>query len=115
VAVPKSKLLNGLVSVLHQSEIPYLKFSGSKTTGDRNGVVLSTMHNLKGHEYKIVFLTGLSADTYPGRPSGSLNWTEEDIAAYNKQRAALLYVACSRAVWRLHLSGVGEGCGMVEI
>jgi hypothetical protein len=115
VAVPKSKLLNGLASVLHQSEIPYLKFSGSKTTGDRNGVVLSTMHNLKGHEYKIVFLTGLSADTYPGRPSGSLNWTEEDIAAYNKQRAALLYVACSRAVWRLHLSGVGEGCGMVEI
>jgi hypothetical protein len=114
VAVPKSKQLNGLASIFHQSGVPYLKFSGSKTTGDRNGVVLSTMHNLKGHEYKIVFLTGLSADTYPGLPSGAINWTEEETAAYHKQRAALLYVACSRAVWRLHLSGVGEGCGMVE-
>jgi hypothetical protein len=114
VAVPKSKQLNGLASIFHQSGVPYLKFSGSKTTGDRNGVVLSTMHNLKGHEYKIVFLTGLSADTYPGLPSGAINWTEEELAAYHKQRAALLYVACSRAVWRLHLSGVGEGCEIIK-
>jgi len=114
VAVPRSKMLNGLASAFHESGLSYLKFSGSKTTGDRKGVVLSTMHNLKGHEYKIVFLTGLSADTYPGRPSGSINWTEEEVAAYNKERAALLYVACSRAVWRLYLSGVGDGCGMVE-
>lgn len=115
VAVPRSKLLNGLASAFHESGLPYLKFSGSKTTGDRSGVVLSTMHNLKGHEYKIVFLTGLSASTYPGLPSGAIHWTEEETAAYHKQRAALLYVACSRAVWRLHLSGVGERCGMVGI
>lgn len=114
VAVPRSKLLSGLASAFHQSDLPYFKFSGRKNTGDRNGVVLSTMHNLKGHEYKIVFLTGLSADTYPGRPSGSIKWTEEEVAAYNKQRAALLYVACSRAVWRLHLSGVGEGCKIIK-
>lgn len=113
VAVPKSKLLNDLAKAFHQAGIPYYKSAGSKSTGDRQGVLLSTMHGLKGHEYKIVFLTAISAATYPAQPSTTDGWAEEDFAAYHKQQAALLYVACSRAVWRLYVSGVGEGCGMV--
>jgi superfamily I DNA/RNA helicase len=115
VACPRSKMLNGLVNAFHTAKVPYYKFSGSKSSGNLDGVVLSTMHNLKGHEYKIVFLTGISADTYPGRPTGYHDWSEEESEVYDKRRAALLYVACSRAVWRLHLSGVGERCGMYEL
>lgn len=113
IACPKSKHLSGLVAAFHKAKIPYYKFSGKKSSGDSNGVLLSTMHGLKGHEYKIVFLTGLSQNTYPGRPSGAFDWTEAELADYDKQQAALLYVACSRAVWGLYLSGVGGECGLV--
>jgi superfamily I DNA/RNA helicase len=110
----RSQQLGDLGKAFHNAKLPYYQSAGKKSKGDPKGVVLSTMHNLKGHEYKIVFLTGISADTYPGRPRGHQEWSEEHLAEYDKERAALLYVACSRAVWNLHLSGVGEGCGMVE-
>lgn len=113
VACARSKVLNDWVNAFHEAGVPYYKFSGKSSKGDRDGVVLSTMHRLKGHEYKIVFLTGISEDTYPGRPSDSEDWTTDQLALFEKQRAALLYVACSRAVWKLHISGVGEACRLV--
>ncbi|MCB9304844.1 MAG: DEAD/DEAH box helicase [Lewinellaceae bacterium] len=113
VACARSKTLKDWTSAFHQAGVPYYQFSGIAGKGNREGVVLSTMHSLKGHEYKIVFLTGISEDTYPGRPTGYQEWPAELLAEHDKRQAALLYVACSRAVWRLHLSGVGKGCGMV--
>ena len=114
VACPKNRQLDQLVKQFHQAKIPYYKFSGSKSKGDRNGVVLSTMNNLKGHEYKVVFLLHIDGENYPTRPTGYQSWTEDELSAHDRHQAALLYVASSRAITRLHVSGVGEACPFIS-
>lgn len=111
----RTRNVNELAKIIHATDIPYRKVRGSRSEGDQNGVVLSTLHNLKGHEYKIVFLTGISAETFPSRPNGYQEWSADRLAEFDRAQAALLYVACSRAIWRLHVSGVGEECGMVGV
>jgi superfamily I DNA/RNA helicase len=114
IACPRNRQLDELVKHFHQLKIPYYKFSGSKSKGDRNGIVLSTMHNLKGHEYKVVFLLHIDAEHYPTRPTGYQSWTQEELEAHDRHQAALLYVASSRAITRLHVSGVGEACTFIS-
>lgn len=114
IACPRNRQLDELVKHFHQLKIPYFKFSGSKSKGDRNGIVLSTMHNLKGHEYKAVFLLHIDAEHYPTRPTGYQSWTQEELELHDRHQAALLYVASSRAITRLHVSGVGKASNFIS-
>ena len=97
-------------SALHQAGIPYydLTEKGSPTGDRESGIYLSTFHNLKGLEFKIVFLVDVSADTFPGRPYNYNNWAESKRRAFEESQKALLYVAMTRAIMRVHISGVGE-------
>lgn len=110
LACPRKRNLDEVIRVLHPAGIPYYLSAGKYSKGDRRGLVLSSTHNLKGHEYKVVFLLHIDADHYPMRPSGYQSWTPEQLEHYDRQQAALLYVASSRAINRLHVSGVGQPC-----
>jgi len=116
VAAHSKQELETLAKQLHEADQPYYLSRGpAKSKGDPSGIQLSTLHNLKGHEYKVVFLFNISADTYPGNPKNRERWSEDKWQRYLNQRAALLYVSCSRAVLRLHLSGVGEPCTWIRL
>lgn len=97
-------------NALHQAGIPYFDLTeGRIPTGDaEEGVRLSTFHNLKGLEFKVVFLGNLSANTFPFRPSDFQNWTAGEQEMHDERERSLLYVAITRAIMEAHLSGVGE-------
>ena len=96
-------------AALHQAGIPYYDLTdGSSPTGDRSGVWISSFHNLKGLEFKMVFLADVSAATFPYRPQAYSSSSEVERQAHSEGEKSLLYVAMTRAVSRVHLSGVGE-------
>jgi len=95
---------------LHQAGIPYYDLTeGRIPTGNEDGGIrLSTLHNLKGLEFKIVFLADISDSTFPFHPSSYGNWTEGEQEAHDERERSLLYVAITRAILEVHLSGVGS-------
>lgn len=100
---------------LHKLHIPYLDVAGDSEQGDRNGIVLSTLHSLKGLEFKIVILTNISEDTFPLKPTGFNNWSEREKTEHIKREKALLYVAMTRAIQGLFISGVGKKTKVLAI
>jgi superfamily I DNA/RNA helicase len=97
-------------TALHQAGIAYYDLTERQSpSGNREGGVwLSTFHNLKGLEFKTVFLLDVSKATFPFHHSDYPSLIEADRAAHDDRERALLYVALTRAIWRVHLSGVGE-------
>jgi superfamily I DNA/RNA helicase/mRNA-degrading endonuclease RelE of RelBE toxin-antitoxin system len=86
----------------------YNSLSNNTAIGNKNGLRLSTFHNLKGMEFKVVILTDLSEDTFPFIPNDLKNEDEYEMAKRIKSEKALLYVAMSRAVHFLYLTGKGQ-------
>ncbi len=96
-----------LQKILHD-KYDYKLLSSETTIGNKNGIRLSTFHNLKGMEFKVVILTDLSEDTFPFMPQELKNADEYEQAKHLKSEKALLYVAMSRAVQFLYLTGNGK-------
>jgi superfamily I DNA/RNA helicase len=96
-------------TMLHHARIPYYDLTErSSPVGNRQeGVWLSTFHNLKGLEFKVVFLADVSATTFPFRPNAYDGFSNAEKRAFDEGERALLYVGMTRAVARVHISGVG--------
>ena len=87
--------------------MPCKNIDGS-STNDKDGNVLSPLHNMKGLEFKVVVITGINKGTFPNKP---YNWNEmpkkEQTNHLIKQRS-LLYVTITRAMQMVRITGVGE-------
>lgn len=94
---------------LTRHDFTYVDLSSSNTAA--NALRVSSFHNLKGHEFKFIIVTGVSADTVPLKHSGFHNYDEKSKAEYLKQERALYYVVFTRAIQGLLLTGVGERAG----
>ena len=94
-------------SALHKNGIPYYDITETNT-GDVSGVRLSTFHSLKGLEFKFIFLVDVNRRTSPLLPHTYTYWDERKKEEYLKSEKALMYVAISRAIQRVYISGVGE-------
>ena len=112
LAAPKHEKL--LKPLLEKAEIPYYHYTGRGKNRSSSQITLSSMANLKGHEYKIVILTGIAEETFPIRPTGWSDWSENQLAEHDQKQAALLYVAISRGIWRVHMLGVGGKSKFLE-
>lgn len=73
-----------------------------------NSVNVSTFHNMKGHEFKIVIVRGMSNDTIPYKHSNYDNFTDQERLQYEQQERSLYYVVFSRARQLVYITGVGE-------
>lgn len=93
---------------LHKLHIPYLDVAGESEQGDRNGIILSTLHSLKGLEFRIVILLDISEDTFPLKPNEFNSWPEKDQSEHIKREKALLYVAMTRAIQGVFITGTGK-------
>lgn len=71
-------------------------------------VQYSTFHNLKGMEFKAMILTGLQQEDIPFIPRDFSDYSPEEQALHLRQEASVLYVAMSRAVRVLLLTGSGQ-------
>jgi len=100
---------NGLDAIkksLSAANLKYLDLGSSKQ--NVNAVNVSTFHNMKGHEFKIVFVKGMSDNTVPFKHGNYANLTEKERLSYHQQERSLYYVVFSRAIQSVYITGVGE-------
>jgi hypothetical protein len=97
--------LRDIKSSLHQLQIPY--FDLTSVSGEITGVRLSTFHRLKGLEFKAVFLADVTERTCPFIPAELRDLEGEEREEHLQAERALLYVAITRAVQQVVLTGTG--------
>lgn len=106
--------LKELKSTLHQMKIPY-NDNTTSVTNDSGGVVLSTLHGLKGLEFKAVFLADINNRTCPLYFHGFNDMEEQEKTDYINSEKSLIYVAMTRAINILKITGTGIKSEMIGI
>lgn len=92
---------------LHQHSIPYVDRHLLNSKSD--GIRIATFHGLKGLEFKHVFLVDVNERTLPKLPYDfSTSYSEDEKALILKAEKSLFYVAVSRAIQGLMITGVGN-------
>lgn len=100
-------------TALHQAKIAY--FDILDETGNAQGVHLSTLNSLKGLEYKVVFLADVSKQTAPLEIPGYSDMTEQEKMEHLNSERSILYVAITRAISHLFITGTGMKSELVPL
>ena len=93
-------------SLLHKQDYKYADLSSQKINS--KAIKVSSFHNLKGHEFKMMLVTDVSDKTVPFQFATLSSFTDKEKKAYFKQERALYYVVFTRAIQSLVISGVGK-------
>ena len=107
IANPRRDGLRDFQSSLHISGIPYKNLENSDN-GDVDGIVLSTMHNMKGLEFKVVIITGINHNSFPSKPYNWNGMDKREQTNHMMNQRSLMYVAITRAMQKVLITGVGE-------
>lgn len=105
--------LKSYQTLLHNSKIPYQNLTGSGSY-DKDGVVLSTLHNMKGLEFKAVVIADVNESTYSYIPSEIDRTDKVLMNSFEKSKRSLYYVAITRAMQRVLITGTGRPCKVFE-
>lgn len=103
--------LRAIKSALHRARVEYFDITDS--SGHANGVQLSTFHSLKGLEFKTVFLVKVNKQTAPLQIAGLSDLEEQDKELFFQSERSLLYVAMTRAISRLIITGTGVKSNLI--
>jgi superfamily I DNA/RNA helicase len=93
-----------LLAMLKAGEVAARDYRAEGLEGE--GILVSTLHNSKGHEFRAVFILGLNEGTVPMLRSDEPEELESE--------AALLYVAITRAKELLYLSTPRRSAGKAQ-
>jgi hypothetical protein len=107
--------IRNLKSALHKANVPWYDITSNDNVGDKNGVRLSTFHSMKGLEFKVVFLADVNNRTCPFLPSSFRNWDEERQKEHLQSERSLMYVAISRAVQKVVITGIGQCSEVIQL
>lgn len=107
IANPRRDGLRDFQSSLHISGMPYKNLENSDG-GDIDGIVLSTMHNMKGLEFKVVIITGINHNSFPSKPYNWNGMDKREQTNHMMNQRSLMYVAITRAMQKVLITGVGE-------
>ncbi|MGD9556173.1 MAG: UvrD-helicase domain-containing protein [Mangrovibacterium sp.] len=100
--------LKDFQTALHNSKVPYTRHENGNWQGDMSGVRLLTFHSMKGLEFRHIFLADVNERTCPKWPVDFESYTMPEKESYLKRERSLLYVAVSRAIENVVISGVGS-------
>jgi hypothetical protein len=101
-------------STLHKLKIPYSENLAS-ISDTHEGVFLSTFHSLKGLEFKAVILSDVNNRTAPLHFKKIEELNVVDKEEYLQSERSLLYVAMTRAIAVLKITGTGIHSELVKI
>lgn len=99
--------LKPVQDALHRNNIPYNNLM-NEGTGSLLGVHLSTFHNMKGLEFKVVILSDVNSRTFPYRHPEFEEMDSVEKKNYIMNQKALMYVAITRAMQKVLITGSGE-------
>ncbi len=117
IAARTRALYKDVVDGLHQNDIPYQELKGGNATGNKEGISLCTFHSLKGLEFRIVILVGVTERSMPSKETSGKPFSMMDVPErkeYLMGIRSLLYVAITRARQMVFISGWGEATGLLE-
>jgi superfamily I DNA/RNA helicase len=99
---------------MHKAGLPfYDRIDGKLRT--RGGILLSTLHGLKGLEFRAVFLVDVTDRSCPLVIPNFESLSSVERTEYLNSERSLMYVAMSRAVKVLKISGTGIKSEMVRV
>lgn len=107
VASDNRNSIKAIQNALHRNNIPYYNLF-SESGGDTRGVNLSTFHNMKGLEFKVVILSDVSKATFPMIPYNFEEFDPVEKKNHIMNQKALMYVAITRAMQKVLITGTGE-------
>lgn len=113
-----SRTKNGLKdfkSALHLKNLPYTEYEQGSKLRHQNGINLLTFHNIKGLEFKQVFLVDVNNRTCPRHFESFDDLPDTEKHTYIKSEKSLLYVAVSRAIQRVEITGIGNKSQLIKI
>lgn len=93
---------------LHQNEVPYYRFENGSWHGNKDGVRLLTLHALKGLEFRHVILADVNERSCPKLSVDFEYMSKAEKEIHLRNEKALMYVAISRAIESVYISGVGK-------
>lgn len=102
---------------LHRKGVKYCEVKNGDRKGDKNGLSFSTFHSLKGLEFRVVILIGVTERSMPSVVSSNYPFMEMDTAEQKEYLAnirSLLYVAITRARQLVFITGYGKKTGLLE-
>lgn len=106
--------LKEVKTALHKLKLPY-NDNTTNTINDSGGIVLSTFHGLKGLEFKVVFLADVNNRTCPLYYSGYNELDADSKLQYENSEKSLVYVAMTRAISKLFITGIGVKSVIIRI
>lgn len=113
IAARTRSSVNDFRNHLHLIQLPYVDKDLLNTNNE--GIRLTTFHGLKGLEFKHVFLVDVNERTLPMVTAKFEQMAPEEKSQSIKTEKALFYVACSRAIQRLMITGIGVKSKLVMI
>lgn len=105
--------LREIKSALHKSNLPYYDLTSQ--SGTTEGIQLSTFHSLKGLEFKVVFLADVNYRTAPFLPQSYNEFDNLQKEEYLLSERALIYVAITRAIQEVVITGTGAKASIIQI
>ncbi|MGQ1784913.1 UvrD-helicase domain-containing protein [Saccharicrinis sp. GN24d3] len=99
-------------NILHKENIPYTNNDSNVNT---DSLALLTFHKTKGLEFKHVFIVDANDRTIPKLPYNFNEMESEWQANYLKNEKSLLYVAVSRAIENVTISGIGNKSESIKV
>jgi superfamily I DNA/RNA helicase len=113
-----SRTKNGIKdfqSKLHNESIPYYRYESGSWNGNADGVRLLTFHAIKGLEFKQVFLVDVNDRNCTKIPFYFENYSDDEKNNYLRNEKSLLYVAVTRAIENVEISGIGNKSSFITI
>lgn len=117
IAARTKALYKDVVDSLHHRDIKYHELKSGSSTGDKDGISLCTFHSLKGLEFRIVILVGVTERSIPSKETSGKPFSMMDAPErkeYLMGIRSLLYVAITRARQMVFISGWGEATGLLD-
>ena len=117
IAARTKALYKDVVDSLHHRDIKYHELKSGSSTGDKDGISLCTFHSLKGLEFRIVILVGVTERSMPSKETSGKPFSMMDAPErkeYLMGIRSLLYVAITRARQMVFISGWGEATGLLD-
>lgn len=101
-------------NALHKNDIPYTeKDSGTKNL--EKSVSLLTFHKVKGLEFKHVLMVDVNNRSLPKLPFDFEAYDTESKESYLRNEKSLVYVAITRAIENVKITGVGQASELIKV